>query len=217
MTGVQTCALPISFSAFGLVPAYLMGIDIQKILNDAAESAKLFIENDSSVVKVATLLLQEATQAIAFTDANSNVPGLSDWIEQLIAESTGKDGVGRIPVVIESSGAEISGAIPLITFTEGEGDLSVSGSLSEQFIFWEWVTALMGRGLMVDPFNQPNVTEAKDRTGALLEKWNGVIQSPAPVFEDDLFAVYTNQPASSLDEALANFFAPASGYVAVMA
>ena len=206
-----------ALSAFGLVPAYLMGIDIQKILNDAAESAKLFIENDSSVVKVATLLLQEATQAIAFTDANSNVPGLSDWIEQLIAESTGKDGVGRIPVVIESSGAEISGAIPLITFTEGEGDLSVSGSLSEQFIFWEWVTALLGRGLKVDPFNQPNVTEAKERTSALLEKWNGQIKVPNSVYEDEDLLIYAEDIFSSLDEALAKFFLPKFGYVAVMA
>jgi len=206
-----------ALSAFGLVPAALMGINVSQILQEAELAASEFTEKDSTAVNVATLLLEQTEQFIAFCDSDSKVPGLSDWIEQLVAESTGKDQKGRLPIVIETPGSEISGSAPLVTFTEGVGDLSVTGSLSEQFIFWEWVTALMGRGLMVDPFNQPNVTEAKDRTGALLDKWNGAIQSPTPVFEDELFAIYSTQPANSLDEALANFFAPASGYVAVMA
>jgi glucose-6-phosphate isomerase len=206
-----------ALSAFGLVPAALMGIDVGQLLNEASSAAAHFTETDSVVVKVATLLLEQATQAIGFSDSGSNVPGISDWIEQLVAESTGKDGVGRVPVVIESIGSEVSGNVPVISFKEGEGDLSILGSLPEQFIFWEWVTALMGRGLKVDPFNQPNVTEAKERTGALLEKWNGIIQSPRPVFEDTDLAVFTNEDIGSLDEALAKFFAPKYGYVAVMA
>lgn len=206
-----------ALSAFGLAPASLIGIDIRQLLNEAKLSAQTFEEEDSSVVKVATLLLQETSGAIAFTDANSNVPGLSDWIEQLIAESTGKDGVGRIPVVVESSSAQISGATPLVTFTDGEGDLSVTGSLAEQFIFWEWVTALLGRGLKVDPFNQPNVTEAKERTNALLEKWNGQITLSDSVYEDDDLFIYAEEGFTSLDEALVKFFMPKYGYIAVMA
>jgi glucose-6-phosphate isomerase len=206
-----------ALSAFGLVPAALMGIDIATFLAEAKSAAKYFVEENSIVVQVATLLLTESDQIIAFSDFDSNVPGLSDWIEQLIAESTGKDGVGRLPVVIESEGAEISGSFPLVTFKEGLGQLCVCGTLAEQFIFWEWVTALLGRGLKVDPFNQPNVTEAKERTVALLSRWNGVIQSPAPTFEDSEIAIFTNEICSSLDEAFAKFFLPNYGYIAVMA
>jgi glucose-6-phosphate isomerase len=75
----------------------------------------------------------------------------------------------------------------------------------------------MGRGLKVDPFNQPNVTEAKERTGALLLKWHGAVQSPKPSFEDQDLSIFTNESTSSLEEALAKFFAPKYGYVAVMA
>jgi glucose-6-phosphate isomerase len=206
-----------ALSAFGLVPAALMGIDVANLLFEAELISNTFTEKDSPPVIVATLLLEQAAQAIGFSDAGSSVPGISDWIEQLVAESTGKDGVGRIPVVIESIGAEVSGKVPVISFKDGEGDLSIIGSLSEQFIFWEWVTALMGRGLKVDPFNQPNVTEAKERTGALLDKWNGDIQSPKAAFEDNDLAIYTEESISTLDEALAKFFAPKYGYIAVMA
>jgi glucose-6-phosphate isomerase len=206
-----------ALSAFGLVPAALMGIDISKFLAEAKVASDSFTNENSTVVQVATLLLTHTEQIVAFSDQGSNVPGLSDWIEQLIAESTGKDGVGRLPVVIESEGAEISGNFPLITFKDGTGQLSVCGSLAEQFIFWEWVTALLGRGLKVDPFNQPNVTEAKERTVSLLSKWNGVIQSPTSSFEDENIAVFADQKCGSLDEALARFLAPNYGYLAVMA
>ena len=189
-----------ALSAFGLVPAALMGIDVASLLQDAATAASRFTEQDSNVVKAAALILEQSAQVIAFTDSNSNVPGLSDWIEQLIAESTGKDEVGRLPVVVESAGSEISADAPLITFAKGSGDLVVEGTLAEQFIFWEWVTALLGRGLKVDPFNQPNVTEAKERTSALLAKWNGSVQAPAPSFEDEAIGFVQKTPSSCCRE-----------------
>ena len=206
-----------ALSAFGLVPAVLLGIDVMQILTEAEAAAKIFNVENSVAIKVATLLMEQSNQVIAFSDFGSNVPGLSDWIEQLIAESTGKDGVGRLPVVIENSGSEISGNYPLIAFSKDEGDLSVIGTLAEHFIFWEWVTALLGRALKVDPFNQPNVTEAKERTSALLDKWNGEIQSPQAIFEDETLAIFSNDSANSLDEALVKFLAPASGYISIMA
>jgi glucose-6-phosphate isomerase len=106
------------------------------------------------------------------------MPGLSDWIEQLVAESTGKSGVGRLPIAAEDlEGAAIGGAFT-ISFSEMGADLTVQGELGEHFIFWEWLTALVSAALQIDPFNQPNVTEAKNATSTLLTEWGGQL----PVF-----------------------------------
>ena len=204
-----------ALSAFGIVPAGLLGIDIAKGLNDATSAAHEFVTENSVAIKVATLLTEQAEQCIAFSDAGSNVPGISDWIEQLIAESTGKDGKGRIPVVIEDFGADIGGDVPLISFSSGSADLAVEGNLFEQFIFWEWVTALMGRALSVDPFNQPNVTEAKERTAKILESWPPT--EPTPNFESDNLKIFAEKNYSSLDAALVQFLIPDSKYLAIMA
>ena len=204
-----------ALSAFGLIPAALLGIDIETGLRDSSILSKELIKENSVAVICATLLIEQAKQCIAFADQGSNVSGLSDWIEQLIAESTGKDGKGRIPVVLENSGADISGDIPLVTFTEGVGDLSVIGTLFEHFIFWEWVTALMGRALGVDPFNQPNVTEAKERTGKLLENWPPNLEKPS--FENDDLQIFSKSQYQSIEGALVDFLAPASAYIAIMA
>ena len=97
----------------------------------------------------------------------------------------------------------------------------VDATLGEHFILWEWVTALLGYSLEVNPFDQPNVTEAKERTGALLEKWRDTSASTVPTltasFEDDDLAVFVAEPAASAHEALATFFAQDSHYVAIMA
>ena len=206
-----------ALSAFGLVPASLMNLDINQILRDAEKCAEDFTKRDSAPVVISTLLLEQSDQFLAFCDNGSNVPGISDWIEQLIAESTGKDGKGRLPIVLESFGSDISGDIPVVSFEEGKGDIAVEGSLSEQFIFWEWVTALVGYGLGVDPFNQPNVAEAKERTAKLLKNWSEGRPRSAPTFLDEDLEVYSEDSVSSLDEALLKFLAPNHGYVAIMA
>ena len=145
MTGVQTCALPIS----------------------------------SSPVVTAALALATLPY-VGFTDRGSNVPGISDWIEQLIAESTGKDGRGLLPVVLNSVDEPVGGGHPVVTF-DGSGVASIVGPLGAQFIFWEWVTALLGYLLKVDPFNQPNVTEAKTQTLALDRKSTRLNSSHIPL------------------------------------
>jgi len=206
-----------ALSAFGLVPAVLMGVDPSLLIDDAAAVAASFVSPDSPAVAAATILVEQTSQNIAFYDEGSSVPGLSDWIEQLIAESTGKNQVGRLPIVTESSSAAISGPAISVAFAGTQADLIVEGTLGEQFIFWEYVTALIGRALKVDPFNQPNVTEAKDRTGALLAQWNGTVQSPAPTLETENIAFYGTTSGSTPVELLRNFFADPTHYVAIMA
>jgi glucose-6-phosphate isomerase len=203
-----------ALSAFGLTPAALIGVDVSVLLDDAIDAASKFTLPDSSAVIVAASMVESSMQYVGFSDRGSNVPGLSEWIEQLIAESTGKDQKGILPVVVESSK---DASYPIITF-DGNSALSVEGSLGGHFIFWEWVTALMSFLLKVDPFNQPNVTEAKEKTGALLERWKdtGVV-SPEPVFESENIAVFAGTSGSSIKDFLHLAFAHKPGYIALMA
>lgn len=161
-----------ALSAFGVVPAVLAGIDIWSVLRDASKAKQDFLATDEVILDVAYLLSEVAGQYIGFTDHRSDVPGISDWIEQLIAESTGKDSKGRLPIVAESVAAAEVGNPFTISFSESGADLCVVAPLGAHFIFWEWVTAILGAALAIDPFNQPNVTEAKDQTLALLNEWS---------------------------------------------
>ena len=202
-----------ALTAFGLVPAALIGVDASVLL-DAASDAKAQIVSSEVAIDIA-YLISNAGQYLTYCDS-PEAPGLSDWIEQLVAESTGKNEVGRLPVVIESSSAAAGGDAFSIAFS-GDADLVISGELGEQFFLWEWVTALVGAALEIDPFNQPNVTEAKEATSALLSEWNGVL----PDFKADAIdgAVEIFGAGSDLTAALRNFIneIPTGGYVAIMA
>jgi len=197
-----------ALSAFGLVPAALIGVDVSILLDDALMAAESFTEKDSSVVQVAAALAQPESQYPEFFDKNSNVPGIADWIEQLIAESTGKDRVGVLPIVLHES-KDVSAQT--IQFLENNGRY-ISGPLGAQFIFWEWVTALLCYLLKVDPFNQPNVTEAKDLTNKCL---SGDLDEQLPVYEDDSMKIYAPRKMDNLGDYLE--LLNAGSYIAVMA
>lgn len=213
-----------ALSAFGIVPAALAGIDVWKILSDAADAKRDFLSDDQVIIDVAYLLSEVAGQYIATTDEGSGFPGLSDWLEQLVAESTGKDGRGRLPIVCEDLAAATNSRAFVLTFAQDAGaiaDLSVVTSLGAHFIFWEWVTALIGVALEIDPFNQPNVTEAKEQTSALLSEWkssNGV-QVPLLTADRTDAEIEIFGGDSSLKQALLQVIesTPADGYIAIMA
>ncbi len=203
-----------ALSAFGLTPAALIGVDVSVLIDDAFEAAQSFLLPNSTVVSVAAALAEPTFAYTGFCDAGSTLPGLSDWIEQLIAESTGKDEKGVLPIVTSSPKSEI---FPVISFDE-QGEFAVTGSLGEQFIFWEWVTALLGYLMKVDPFNQPNVTEAKEKTGALLDRWKGKgVQNPEPAFNTSAIAVFSDSIAHSLTDYLRSAITHPNGYIALMA
>ena len=201
-----------ALSAFGLVPAALIGVDISILLDDAQEALLTFNQDKSPASVIAALLFSSTEQIVNFCDTKSSTPGLSDWIEQLIAESTGKNQVGRLPVVIESAESGINNLT--IGFADGDFDLIVEATLGEHFILWEWVTSLLCYLLKVDPFNQPNVTEAKDRTSIILtEITEGKFKFEMPVFEDNEIAVYSNRDIKNLSD----FLQLPISYFAVMA
>ena len=203
-------------SPFGLVPSALIGIDVSVLLDNASETKSEFFADSQTMCDIAYLLTYVASQYVAYTDQDSGMPGLSDWIEQLVAESTGKNQVGRLPVVAESSQRGLEGAAFTIAFA-GTAELVVEGDLASQFIVWEWVTALVGAALAIDPFNQPNVTEAKEQTSALLNEWKGVL--PAFSGDTEIGALEIFGQGANATEALSQLISqiPADGYIAVMA
>lgn len=201
--------------AFGLVPAALIGVDVSLLLDSAHDAKELILRNPSIAIGAAYSIVTCTKQYLAFADDAGGAPGLSDWIEQLVAESTGKSGVGRLPVVLESATSPSSKDSLSIRFA-GDGEVVVSGELGAQFIFWEWVTALVGGALEIDPFNQPNVQEAKDQTGALLKEWAGKKPALHPSATDSAISLYG---APSVEVALKEFIAgvKSDGYIGVMA
>ena len=213
-----------ALSAFGLVPAALAGIDVWQVLADAADAKRDFLENDQKIIDVAFLLSEVAGQYVAITDEGSGFPGLSDWLEQLVAESTGKDGRGRLPVVCQNVDGAADTEAFVLTFAQDKSnraDLSVLAPLGAHFIFWEWVTALLVVALAIDPFNQPNVTEAKEQTSTLLNEWrtSAGVQIPqlAPERTDEAVEIYGDD--LSLKQALLKVIdaTPKDGYIAIMA
>jgi glucose-6-phosphate isomerase len=203
-------------SPFGLVPAALIGVDVSVLLDNASDTKAAFFADSQVMCDIAYLLSFVSDQYLAFTDEGSGMPGLSDWIEQLVAESTGKNEVGRLPVVAESSHNGREGNAFTIAFT-GNADLVVEGDLASQFIVWEWVTALVGAALAIDPFNQPNVTEAKEQTSALLNQWKGVLPTFTPDLTDGSVEIFGT--GMNTTDALTQLIAavPQDGYIAIMA
>jgi glucose-6-phosphate isomerase len=207
-----------ALSAFGLVPAALLGVDVSVLIDDADMASRTFNENNSVAVKIATLIFEQTKQNFSLQDRTSNVPGLGDWIEQLVAESTGKDQKGRLPIVVETKNSKIAGESISIGFAEGESDLNIVATLGEHFILWEWVTALLCRALKVDPFNQPNVTEAKERTSKLLnERSSTADANEQATFETSNLQIFGSGNFIDVEDVLKDLIARAGGYLAIMA
>jgi glucose-6-phosphate isomerase len=201
-----------ALSAFGLVPAALIGVDVSEMLDDADHASEEFSLPGSVPVGIAAKLFEFGNQFVTFCEENSPTPGLSDWIEQLIAESTGKDQTGRLPVVINSSDQKQFGLT--VGFAPGDFDLIVEASLGAQFILWEWVTALLCYALEVDPFNQPNVTEAKEQTSIVLKSKQTLVDFKSLLMiENSDYQIYSNRSVADLAE----FLKQPVEYFAIMA
>ena len=202
--------------AFGLVPSAFLDIDVSVILDSAADTKDSLSLDPYPALMAAYAIITGTAQYFSITDENSKMPGLSDWVEQLVAESTGKNGVGRLPVVIDKAEDLLPPQTLTISFAS-DTDLVISGDLGSQFFFWEWVTALVCAGLSVDPFNQPNVQESKLASRTLLGSWGNSapdIKSAA----SDQSIVYFRQ-AESVKILLTDFLnnIDDNGYLAIMA
>jgi glucose-6-phosphate isomerase len=191
-----------ALSAFGLVPSALAGVDVEQLLDDAAalEPSLSRLAGNPALVLGAALGggAVSGHDKLALADAGSGIVGFGDWAEQLVAESTGKEGKGLLPVVVESTtapGFTEAADTHLVTLNPPGVDdpasasgTSVSGPLGAQFLLWEYATAVAGRALRINPFDQPNVAESKANTTAILDAADGADGSGALAGEPVLVA-----------------------------
>jgi glucose-6-phosphate isomerase len=222
-----------ALTAFGLVPAALAGADVTRLLDEADSVASVLAgTSDNPGLALGAALggyaLAGHDKAV-LADCGSGLVGFGDWVEQLIAESTGKDGRGILPVVVEGEGAPGFSPGPdvhLIALGDPAGpvDTVISGPLGAQFLVWEYAVAVAGRLLGVNPFDQPNVTESKDNTRRLLaDAGDGPLPAGEPAFTDGAIDVHGDADfiagaadlAGLLDAVLWSL--PESGYLAIMA
>src|SRR5262249_31288064 len=114
-------------------------------------------------------------EKVVLADTGSGVAGFPDWAEQLIAESTGKNGTGLLPVAVENTAAPGfadagSDATPVaVGPAEGNTTISTTGPLGGLFLLWEHAVAAAGRLLGINPFDQPDVEAAKAAARELLD------------------------------------------------
>ena len=185
-------------SLFGLVPAALLGLDVGRLLDRArgvADQCRLqtpIDKNPGGLLGAAMGALAKAGRDKVTVIASPPLATFGLWVEQLLAESTGKEGTGMIPVVQEpvlapsSYGQDrffaylrLKGAknVPLDKQVESlaraghpvlQCDLGDVYDLGAEFFRWEFATAVAGHVLGIHPFDQPNVQESKDNTNRVL-------------------------------------------------
>jgi glucose-6-phosphate isomerase len=204
-----------ALSYFGLVPAAFAGMDVAELLRRAramAELCKRDAPSNPGVIlgtAMATLALK-GRDKLTFS-VGAPIPRFGMWIEQLVAESTGKEGMGILPVESETlGGPEVYGPDRFFVAIGRERSredmrlaflpLKAAGhptaiyeilealDLGAEIFRWEFATAVAGHLLGIDPFDQPNVQEAKDRTNEILEGKSRVESRESRVIDEKQLA-----------------------------
>ncbi|WP_228552010.1 glucose-6-phosphate isomerase [Mumia zhuanghuii] len=229
-----------ALTAFGLVPSGLAGADIGALLQEADEIAEdVAADDETNPALVLAALIGVANargvDKLLLADAGSRNVGFGDWAEQLVAESTGKQGRGVLPVVVAgphspnadpSTPDEVVGMIGPMrddhpVAASGYG-FAVDAPLGALFLLWEYATAIVGRMIGIDPFDQPDVESAKQAARDML---GGGSSAPVAAFTDQGVTVYDTsgwlpEDVTTVREAIAALLDeldPERGYVAVQA
>ena len=226
-----------ALTAFGLVPSGLAGVDVAELL-DEAEATLLQVavdaaDNPALRLGAAIAATNPRRDKLGLITDGTHITGLPDWIEQLIAESTGKESTGILPVVLLPVSPELDDVpadLQIVRLVDDanefhlrerhEGEILVSGSLGASFIVWEYATAIAGHLLGIDPFNQPDVESAKIATRGLLDERPE--QAP-PAFVENGIEVRVSDPAlatsGNIEAVLDALWAQLAedGYVAIQA
>ena len=220
-----------ALSYFGMVPAALMGIDLHKFLSrakEAEQSCSAVMPGSQNVALQLGTIIGECANVgrdklTLVIDEQVSTLGL--WIEQLVAESTGKEGKGVLPVASEPLGqvADYSDDRLFVSISTGQqseetrrrldelaeighpvvyrglGDLY---DLAAEFFIWEFATACTGWRLGINPFDQPNVQESKDATKELLNSFvnHGQLPEQKKLVSDDLITIYAEAERQALPD-----------------
>jgi transaldolase/glucose-6-phosphate isomerase len=223
-----------ALSDFGMVPAAVMGLDTEKFLDrteEMAHACKSCVPVDDNPGVILGIIL--GTLAANGRDKATIIasPGISDlgaWLEQLLAESTGKEGHGIIPVDREQLGPPaVYGedrvfaylrleSAPDRTQDEKVAALEQAGhpvvriavgdiyDLGQEFLRWEIATAVAGSIIGINAFNQPDVETSKIATRNLTTEYErtGSLPAEKPIFEEGGIKLFTDQKnASALAQA----------------
>jgi len=211
-------------SNFGMVPAAVIGLDVAAIYETVATMVRACgasappAENPGFVLGAAIGAAARAGRDKLTITASGPIAGIGAWLEQLIAESTGKQGLGVIPLdgeplttptgygedrlfaylrladADEPTNDEAIGAL------EGRGHLVVRITLAgpetlfQEFVRWEIATAVAGAVIGIDPFDQPDVEASKIKTRALTDAFeaSGKLETPAPLVTAGGLSLYTD-------------------------
>jgi glucose-6-phosphate isomerase len=224
-----------ALTAFGLVPSGLAGADIRGLLDAAGASLQSLITDDADnpglVLGAAIAGTQPLKDKLAIVADGTHIVGFADWAEQLIAESTGKIGRGLLPVVLGTDAPELASppadlqivrlvAAPHATEEVADGEIEMTGQLGALMLTWEYATAVAGRLLGINPFDQPDVESAKVAARGLLDARP---EPAAPAFVQDGIEVRGTasvvEGANSIEGAMSALLAqlPADGYVSIQA
>jgi glucose-6-phosphate isomerase len=237
-----------ALTAFGLVPSGLAGADIATLLDEAEAVSDLLADDDEGNPALRLGAAMAGTSPLrnklVLVDQGSGLVGFADWAEQLIAESTGKQGTGVLPVVVpDDSAPEVALPPHDVTVARLVGDadtadpehdpddpaegsagseVAVTGPLGAQMLLWEVATATAGRLLGINPFDQPDVESAKVAARSMLE---GEPDTTPPAFTDGAVEVRalggdwlgTASTLADAVSALLDQVDDQQGYVAVMA
>ena len=238
-----------ALSCFGLAPAGMVGIDLKRLLDRAQAQMALCgpavpaTENPAAVLGVVMGEMAKAGRDKVTLVSSPSLVSFGAWVEQLVAESTGKEGKGIVPVVGEAPAAPaVYGADRLFvylklgddaTYDKGVDALERAGhpvvrmhledpfDLGGQFFLWELATAVTGHCLEIQPFDQPDVESAKvlarQMVAAYREKGALPVQNAALVDHD--VAVYGKVSAETLSQAVVSFLSGArtGDYIAIQA
>jgi len=231
-----------ALSNFGMAPAAVMGIDTRRFLAsanrmvDACAASSAPEQNPGLTLGLILGVLANAGRDKLTLAVSSGLPGLGAWIEQLIAESTGKGDKGIIPVDGEPLGShDVYGddrlfvQIRLASDSNPAEDAALDAleeagqpvvripvadiyDLGQEFYRWEFATAVAGAVLGVHPFNQPDVESAKVAARELTDAYEqtGALPAETPIFENADVQLFTD-PANAA--ALAPAERSLSGYV----
>lgn len=224
-----------ALSYFGLVPAALLGVDILRLLDNAmtvasACESSVHIKDNPGAWLGATIgqLAMLGRNKLTLV-ASPSIESLCDWIEQLIAESTGKEGKGILPIVREPLGPpEVYSEDRLFVYLkEGKdtaydkalSDLEAAGhplvrlnirdkyEIGKQFFLWEFATAVAGHIMGINPFDQPDVESAKQLAKEMVSSYigKGTFLPEAPSLTGEGMSVYGKVSASNPAEAILSF------------
>lgn len=230
-----------ALSPFGLFPAGLIGLDLVKLLERAIAAA-----HDPLAEWLGGVMGQMARSGrdkLTFI-LSPEIASFGDWVEQLIAESSGKEGKGILPVVGEvPAGAESYGPDRLFVYLRLAGGLNDDSPISAlqaagrptitihlndlydlggQLMLWEMATAVAGHLLAIQPFDQPNVESAKKRATQMVNayKTSGALPAETPLLSSGNLTIFGDvAPAGTIAETVAAFLSQArpGGYVAIQA